>query len=77
MKTIFQLITLIGVFVIIGIPNHADLNNWDILQMSAVILLVSALTGLSGLIAYILPEKKKHRKRVESQAVHTQKYSIR
>lgn len=61
MKTIFQLITLIGVFAITGIPNHADLNNWDILQMSAVILLVAALTGLSGLIAYILPEKKKRR----------------
>lgn len=26
MKTIFQLITLIGVFAITGIPNHADKN---------------------------------------------------
>lgn len=61
MKTLFQGLTLIGFFTIIGIPNHAELHNWDILQMAATILIVIALTSLSGLIAYILPEKKKHR----------------
>lgn len=58
-KTIFQLITLINIFIVIGIADHADLKNWDILQMATVILLFAALTGLSGLIAYILPEKKR------------------
>ena len=61
MKTLFQGLTMIGIFIIIGIPNHADLHNWDILQMAATILIVIALTLLSGLIAYILPEKKKRR----------------
>lgn len=61
MKTLFQGLTMIGIFIIIGIPNHADLHNWDILQVAATILIVIALTSLSGLIAYILPEKKKHR----------------
>ena len=61
MKTLFQGLTMIGIFIIIGIPNHADLHNWDILQMAATILIVIELTSLSGLIAYILPEKKKHR----------------
>lgn len=59
MKTLFQGLTMIGIFIIIGIPNHADLHNWDILQMAATILIVIALTSLSGLIAYILPEKKR------------------
>ncbi len=61
MKTLFQGLTVIGIFTIIGIPNHADLHNWDILQMATTILIVIALTSLFGLIAYILPEKKKHR----------------
>ena len=61
MKTLFQGLTMIGIFIIIGIPNHADLHNWGILQMTATILIVIALTTLTGLIAYILPEKKKHR----------------
>ena len=61
MKTLFQGLTMIGIFIIIGIPNHADLHNWDILQMTATILIVIALTTLTGLIAYILSEKKKHR----------------
>lgn len=61
MKTLFQGLTVIGIFIIIGIPNHADLHNWDILQMAATILIVISLTSLSGLIAYILPEKKKRR----------------
>ena len=55
MKTLFQGLTLIGFFVITGITCHAELNNWDILPMIGCIVLVSALTGLSGLIAYILP----------------------
>lgn len=59
MKTLFQGLTVIGIFIIIGIPNHADLHNLDILQMAATILIVIALTSLSGLIAYILPEKKR------------------
>ena len=59
MKTLFQGLTVIGIFTIIGIANHADLHNWDILQMAATILVVIALTSLSGLIAYILPEKKR------------------
>ena len=59
MKTLFQGLTLIEFFVITGITCHAELNNWDILPMIGCIVLVSALTGLSGLIAYILPEKKR------------------
>ena len=59
MKTLFEGLTVIGIFTIIGIPNHADLHNWGILQMAATILIVIALTSLAGLIAYILPEKKR------------------
>lgn len=77
MKTLFSLLTVIGIFMIISIPNHADLYNWDILQIAAVILIVAALAALFGLIAYILPEKKKVPKRRQSLTVHKQKISAK
>ena len=70
MKTLFSLLTVIGIFMIISIPNYADLYNWDILQIAAVILIVAAWAALFGLIAYILPEKKKVPKRRQSLTVH-------
>ena len=52
MKTLFQGLTVIGIFIIIGIPNHADLHNWDILQMAA-----RGMIGQDVLEAYEVQEQ--------------------
>lgn len=59
MKTLFQGLTLLGVVIIAGIPNHAELHDWSIPLLLFVILAAIILTVLMGLIAYILPKHKK------------------